>query len=273
MTATAEQIRAHYDTMALIYRTFWGDHIHHGLFSQGDEAPGEAQVKMIGYCHGLVAQGGIGSMLDVGCGHGGTLIHLATLHSGLKGLGLTLSGAQAEIAQENARLAGVKQRVDFLVQDAETFAYPQEAFDVVWNMESSEHFADKPRYFHRAAAALRPGGRLLVAAWTGSMASPQVRDVARDFLCPSLQTPAEYRAQMEAAGLRLVTEHDLTAGVVRTWELCRQRARLAAPLAPLLPRMVGEFVRAIDVILGAYRSGELTYTVLAAEKPLPHEAS
>jgi hypothetical protein len=36
----------------------------------------------------------------------------------------------------------------------------------------------------------------------------------------------------------------------------------------LLPRSAREFVQAIDLILAAYSAGELTYTVMSAEKPL-----
>lgn len=265
--ATAAHIREHYEEMAWVYRAFWGDHIHHGLFRRGDESPQEAQVKLIDFCFDLVAQHEVRSMLDVGCGHGGTLIHIARFQEGwLQGLGLTLSPAQARIAREKAQKAGVHHAVNFLVADAETFEYPPAAFEIVWNMESSEHFADKPRYFRYIFSTLVAGGRLLLAAWTGSMKSERVRAVARDFLCPSLQTPGEYRTQMEAAGLRVFAQHDLTASVARTWEILRRRARFALPLSPLLPRAAREFGSAIDVILDAYRSGDLTYTVLAAQK-------
>jgi hypothetical protein len=59
---------------------------------------------------------------------------------------------------------------------------------------------------------------------------------------------------------------DLTSHVTHTWEVCQQRA-LAVPLAvKLLPRAAREFVEGIPVILEAYRSGELSYTVVTARK-------
>jgi len=264
-SVTAAQVREHYDSLAFIYRTFWGDHIHHGLFLEGNESPEAAQVKMLDYCVALLDLRPGMKVLDVGCGHGGTLLYLARLLS-CGGTGLTISPTQARLAREHAAKAGVGYRVNFEVGDADFFQFPTAAFDLVWTMESSEHFANKSRYFLNVARTIRPGGKLLLAAWTGSMDHPRPRQVARTFLCPELWSAEKYQSAIEFAGLQTLRCEDITKKVVRTWEICQQRARSAAAVVKLLPRAAREFVQGIDIILNAYDAGELTYTLLVAEK-------
>ena len=264
MRVTTAAIRDHYDSLAFVYRSFWGDHIHHGLFVDDQETPEQAQVNLLDYCISKVNPAG-DEVLDVGCGHGGTAIRLAK-RCDCRVLGLTISEKQAHLARENAKRAHVSEATTFVLQDAESYEYPPAAFDLVWTMESSEHFHDKGEYFRNAGKTLRPGGRLLLAAWTGAMTSPKVREVARAFLCPELWTATHYQAAIEAAGLRVRPCEDLSRQVMRTWEICQKKAQASKPLVSLLGEAAREFVGGIDSILDAYRSGDLTYTVLVGEK-------
>ncbi len=261
---TTAAIRDHYDSLAFVYRSFWGDHIHHGLFVSEQETPEQAQVNLLDYCIAKVNPGGE-QVLDVGCGHGGTAIRLAK-RCDCTVLGLTLSEKQAHLARENARREHVSGVTAFLMQDADSYEYPAEAFGVVWTMESSEHFQDKEQYFRNVAKTLRAGGRLLLSAWTGAMSRPKVREVARAFLCPELWTVTHYQAAIEAAGMRVRSCEDLSQQVLRTWEICQKRAQGNKRVVSLLGESAREFVGGIDSILEAYRSGDLTYTVLVAEK-------
>ena len=78
------------------------------------------------------------------------------------------------------------------VANADSFSFPVAAFDLVWTMESSEHFNDEnafsPGCTHPAAGRpVAPGGvdRL--------QSISRVREVGRAFLCPELWTQDQYQ--------------------------------------------------------------------------------
>jgi hypothetical protein len=106
----------------------------------------------------------------------------------------------------------------------------------------------------------------MLTAWKGSMQNPSATAVANAFLCPSLQTARDYVKQIENAGLRILGCEDIAGKVIRTWKICLERVRKLRALIYILPREVRRFVDGIGTILKAYCSGDLTYSVIVAEK-------
>src|SRR5262249_37300777 len=129
-----KDIGDHYDQFAWAYRRYWGDHIHHGLFINGDEDAQQAQEQMVRHCAARAGASPGMTVADVGCGHGITAGFLAREYS-CSVVGLTISGKQLELARKNC--ASLDGRVRFELANAETYRFAPAGFDLVWNMESS----------------------------------------------------------------------------------------------------------------------------------------
>jgi len=269
-SVSKRSIRQHYDLATPFYRLLWGRHIHHGLW-EGEEAPEIAQQRLIDCLATAAALGAGQNVLDVGCGMGGSTIDLARRYL-CTVTGLTLSPVQRSWAALSARWQGVSGRTRFRCADAESIHFPPASFDVVWNVECSEHFFDKPAFFRRAAGWLRPGGRVALCAWLAGDAPHTPREamlVCEGFLCPSLGTTDDYRGWLTDAGLTVRTYDDLTARVGQTWDICIRRVRASGVgwLARLAGKEMGSFVDHFATLGNAYRSGAMRYGMFIAEKP------
>lgn len=274
----SRDIRWHYDLTTAFYRLLWGQHIHHGLWEPeagldvGD-SPREAQIHLI---NTLATKASISAgqrVLDVGCGMGGSSIHLARERN-CEVTGITLSPVQKAWATTSAALSGVRRRTRFRRADAERIEFPAGSFDVVWSVECTEHLFDKPAFFRRAATWLKPGGRMAICAWLAGEKSDtpdglqQVRQVCENFLCPSLGSEADYVGWMTAGGLELVEVADWTDQVLATWEICERRVRRTGMrwLAKLVDRNTRNFLEHFETILNAYRSRAMGYGCFVARK-------
>ena len=185
------------------------------------------------------------SVLDVGCGIGGTSRHLAKNH-GCKVTGVTISGRQVEIAdkitREAAGAVGQKKAdapgfiklgdggVRYLEMDAEKMgdyfstAPNDVTFDYVWISEAMSHLPDKLLFFRNAAKLLKKGGKLVVADWfkaehlTGAQMEADIKPIEDGMLLPPLCTQSEYVEYAKQAGLGVFSEpFDISKDVSKTW--------------------------------------------------------
>jgi tocopherol O-methyltransferase len=265
------EIRSHYDWATLFYRLLWGAHIHHGLWAD-EESASQAQLRLIERLAALADLQSRSHVLDVGCGMGGTAIHLAR-HRHCRVVGLTLSPVQRSWATVAAWLNGVGRQTRFTCEDAETAAIVPRSFDVVWSIECTEHLFDKARFFRRVADWLRPHGRTAICAWLAgdeprsATAARQLHAVCEGFLCPSLGTARDYLAWIGDAGLEVRHFEDFSEKVAHTWQICSQRVHrygvrgLARCAGPNMAR----FIDCFESILDAYRTGALRYGCFVAQ--------
>ena len=202
------QIRTHYNLATLFYWLLWGRHFHHGYW-KADESNAVAQQQLIEQmaAAALLEEGQ--RVLDVGCGMGGSAIHLARTKN-CRVTGITLSPFQRRWAEWSARWHNVSHKVDFHCQDAEQAEFPAEEFDLVWSIECTEHLFDKPAFFQKAAQWVKPGGHIAVCAWLAGDTSDEPKrqlalDVCRGMLCPSLGTKEEYAFWIQSAGFQMMT--------------------------------------------------------------------
>src|SRR3989344_937216 len=112
-----DRIKEHYDKVSPYYQKLWGNHIHHGYYITGKESKEEATENLIKL---LVSKSRIknnSTVLDIGCGVGGTSVWLAKNY-GCKVTGITISPIQVEIAKKLCANKKLDFKPDFLVADA-----------------------------------------------------------------------------------------------------------------------------------------------------------
>ncbi|WP_052573796.1 methyltransferase domain-containing protein [Haloferula sp. BvORR071] len=270
---TGEAVASHYDELDPYYRSLWGEHVHHGLWETGRESPQQAVLAM---SHLVAARAGIRPgqrVCDVGCGYGGTARLLAEEY-GAQVTGVTVSPRQYEGA-----LAQGGDNPRFLLRDWMENDFPDQAFDAVIAMESTEHLPDVAYGIREMARVLTPGGRLVICAWmVGPDPEPWetkhlLEPICREGCLVGMGNETDYRGWLSAAGLTLESAEDLSDKVRRTWPICIRRTIAGFFTDPALRRYLLQdharnrvFALTLARIWLAYLTGAMRYVVFTAVK-------
>ncbi|MEL7166817.1 MAG: class I SAM-dependent methyltransferase [Pseudomonadota bacterium] len=163
-------------------------------------------------------------VLDIGCGTGQStdVIGTAVGPSGSV-TGLDISETMLDLAATRTRQM---RQITLLCADAQTHAFAQASFDVLFSRFGVMFFDDTTAAFANLWRALAPGGRMALAAWGHVAGNPWFTDpaqAAREVLGPSpkpdrtlpgpfaFEDPERILPQLRAAGIPAptVSTHDI----------------------------------------------------------------
>ena len=241
--------------------------IHRELWGPGVTSRGEA----LHHVHALVL-GQLGRddrrVLDLGCGVGTAGVYLARRRP-VDVVGVSVSPAQIRLANRFGAYSGRLQgRVRFVLADFTDLPSDLVGFDLAFAIESFVHADPAAAFFRNAAAALRPGGALVIVddVRTGDD-DPRLDDVMAGWHARSLLSVATIETLAAEAGLALVNSQDLSA----LQRLGRPRDRLIHAAMPLLRRAAGRSKWAQSLVGGdalqhCLRTGLLEYRLLRFER-------
>jgi cyclopropane-fatty-acyl-phospholipid synthase len=158
----AAAISHHYDVSNQFYRLLLGPTLTYScaVFESDRDSLEQAQSNKYELICRKLGLRPDDRLLDVGCGWGGMLLHAAR-HHGVRGVGVTISTQQAELASKRVVEAGLADRVEIRVQDYRDIDDPP--FDAISSIGMFEHvgLSQLERYAAALYSHLRPGGRLL----------------------------------------------------------------------------------------------------------------
>lgn len=222
---------------------------------------------------GLLLPGPPDRVLDMGCGVGGTLLHLARRWPDAALEGLTLSAEQVRIARALAARRGLAGRVQVRQADFLHPAAARQPADLVLAIESHVHAPSAAAFLAAAARALRPGGLLVVVddmlarpeATLSPAEAARLDAFRRGWHLGHVPDVAGFVSTAGEAGLVPAMQQDLTL-LLRLTRARDRALRVAGPVAdalglgrwPLFANMIGG-----NALTESYRNGTMRYTLAA----------
>ncbi|KAH9321127.1 hypothetical protein KI387_015766 [Taxus chinensis] len=283
-----EGIAEFYDESSGVWEDIWGDHMHHGFYDKNQDENNNtdhraAQIRMIektlSFAQIPDEPEMPRSVVDVGCGIGGSSRYLATKY-GANVKGITLSPMQVARATVLTAAAGLGHRVDFQVADALNQPFPDGQFDLVWSMESGEHMPDKEKFMKELVRVATPKGSIIIVTWChrdllpGEVSLKPSEQELLDKICSAFYLPAwcsgaDYVNLAQALSLEDIKTTDWSENVAPFWPAVISSALSWRGFMGIFrsgwKTIKGAF--AMTLMVKGYKQGLIKFTVITARKP------
>ncbi|MBA7477357.1 2-methyl-6-phytyl-1,4-hydroquinone methyltransferase [subsurface metagenome] len=163
---TQNQIKKYYNECYGDYNRVWHAKknlaFHYGFHNAHHRGFDEALIHMNSVLADRAKIKSADTVLDAGCGIGGSSIWLAK-NIGCQVIGVDINDKLLQIARRLAKEKSVDRLVSFYTRDFCNTGLPANSLDVVWTLESMCHAEDKKVFLTEARRILKPGGTLVIA--------------------------------------------------------------------------------------------------------------
>jgi sarcosine/dimethylglycine N-methyltransferase len=272
---TERDVGDFFDQSLHTYLSFWdSDGVLHTGYFAGD-ADDDYRTASERTSDVLAADAEIGpssSVLDVGCGCGNFLIHLAR-RFGCRGEGLDLSQERIRFAQE--KLAGENRRhpldVEFRHGSATQMPYEPGSFTHVVSQDALFLVPDKPRSHAEIHRVLQPGG---IFAFSDFLQPKQeISERARIHVYDRVRwnsgySLVGYQEALERAGFEIILVRNLESHIKQTYRVLGRTARERAevPADAAAREWMLAFSASCTEIQAAIDRGEFGWGIFVARK-------
>lgn len=215
----AGEVSTYYDRNTRRFLTFGvggrAQAIRRAVWAPGVESREEALQYANGRILGELRQLGAETVVDLGCGVGGSIRYLGERHPASYE-GVTLSPVQAEMAKSVT--SGLRSRIHLRsFTDAAFWNDVPDPIDAAFSIEASVHVRDLTPALREAAGKIRHGGRLVVVddflreAPPGSAREERwIREFKEGWHAPGLRRVSQLQKAAEDHGFALLENDDLT---------------------------------------------------------------
>nr|A0A075D657.1 RecName: Full=Picrinine-N-methytransferase; Short=VmPiNMT; AltName: Full=Gamma-tocopherol-like methyltransferase PiNMT; Short=VmTLMT [Vinca minor]AHH02782.1 tocopherol-like methyltransferase [Vinca minor] len=290
MTVTEKQeaVAEFYDKSTDAWEVFFGEHLHDGFYEPGTTAtiPG-SKVAVVRMIDELLRFAGISddpekkpkTMLDVGCGLGGTCLHVAKKYD-IKCTGITISPEQVKCAQDLAATQGLESKVSFDVGDALDMPYKDGTFDLVFTIQCIEHIQDKEKFIREMVRVAAPGAPVVIAGYAARNLSPSeeslkpeekmvLEKICDHIVLSWLCSTGDYVKWLTPLPVQDIKVWDLTQNITPFYPLCIKEAFTWKSFTSLL-KMGGwsaiKVVFAVKMMAMAAEEGLLKFAAVTCRK-------
>jgi sterol 24-C-methyltransferase len=155
--------RDYYELVTQFYEYGWGESFHFAPRTRGESVRESLRRYERHLGERLQLRRGMRA-LDVGCGIGGPLRHLAS-EFGAHLTGITIAPYQVQRGLELNRRAGLQDCCSLVLGDFQEMPFEPRSFDAAYTIEACCHAADRRKPFSEVLRVLKPGGHFSGYDW------------------------------------------------------------------------------------------------------------